>query len=33
VSVTVLLGFVGVVMATVLFIVFVARWFGKFVFI
>jgi hypothetical protein len=33
VSVTALMGIVGVVMATVIFIVFVARWFGKFAFI
>jgi hypothetical protein len=33
VSVTAIMGIVGVVMATFVFIVFVARWFGKFAFI
>jgi hypothetical protein len=33
VSVTALMGIIGVVMATVAFLVFVARWFGKFAFL
>ncbi|PSN57615.1 hypothetical protein C0J52_00552 [Blattella germanica] len=33
VSVTVFLGFVGAVMAAIVFLIFVARWFGKFAFI
>jgi hypothetical protein len=32
VSVTGLLGILGAIMATVVFLVFVARWFGKFAF-